>query len=159
MISMKRKTTIRTMEYSLRQCEFMPFPALRTGLRDISRIDLNDSFTGPCCLVDKTIQKDPPCGVSNTFIQPPEAVCFHGIDGKILNTDRIMRIHDLSGGLMHKIVPFVRDAFMHTSDNFPALRSFRCAFFRGTQFSLGFFQRLFFFSEKAGVFDDLASIL
>jgi len=141
------------MENTIRQFKFLTIPANTTGLRCVSGIYLDLSFTSVFCFVSDEIKKHSPCNIANGFIDATKVIFFHVVNRKIFNDHSVESIYKFSGFLMSKIVSFPANSLVNASNHFAGLYSGLRGFFLSGKFTLSFGKGFFFLPEETGVFD------
>ncbi len=121
-----------------------------------SLIACGDSFTSFCRFVFEKVKKHSPRCVSDTFVNAAKIVFLHIVNRKVFNAYSIKSVYKFAGFLMRKVVSFIRNSFMHTSNYLASFRPGFGSLLLGRKFALDFDKIFFFFPEKARVLNMFA---
>ncbi len=120
-------------------------------LRRVGRVH---SYVVPasfCRFAGQFAEKCRPGRVVNAFCQA--MIMRHPVDVQIFNRNDARTINDLAAFLVGEIVSFELDTFMDTGDNLAMFPTLRCSLGELAVFALDADKLLFFFPEKARVFN------
>jgi len=102
------------------------------------------------------ISKLTPCNICNAFIELIAKkfglITHHAFNIKFFNTDSTIFINNFSGFLMNKVMPFIGNPLVDTSNNLFSFFSFRGAFSLFGQFPLSFCKSLLAGLKKTRIF-------
>src|SRR6266571_2017144 len=136
---------------SFRQRHDLPMMTPAAILRSIGRVHSDVAPASFCRFAGQFAEKFCPGRVVNAFCQV--MMMHHPVDVQIFNRNDARTIHDLAAFLMGEIVPLELDPFMDTGDGLAMFATFRGPLCQLAMLALDAGKLLFFFPEKARVFN------
>src|SRR5688572_17851984 len=109
-------TTLSTIEYTHRKCEFHPCPTGAAILRSEMRRNFPDSTTSVCSFVFEYAQKSSPTRITDAF---GEMMIFHqAFDVQVFNPDFIEAFDQVETGFVKEILALTLDLQMLFGEKF-----------------------------------------